>query len=161
MEKKNITYESIERNIDTETGEVKELKTIQTVKVDKEPDFIKLYLNTVCVFKGLSQSATPVLFEFCKYMTYANNADGQIIMINSYIKEKISEELNLSVKRINQVLTSIIKSGIFKRIENKRGIYIVNPYIIGKGEWKDIKELRANFNFNTGDIELDIDKNED
>lgn len=33
-----------------------------------------------------------------------------------------------------------------------RGTYRVNPFIFGKGDWRDISELRATFNFKTGEV---------
>ena len=57
-----------------------------------EPPFIKLYLDCLCDFKGLSKSLNPILLEFLKYMTYANTNDpsgGQIIYLNAALKKNI------------------------------------------------------------------------
>ncbi len=134
-------------NFDSATGEIKEQST--TFIQAAEPSFVKLYLDCYCAFKGLPQSIPPILLEFLKHMSYADkeqNEGGQIIALNKYIKESIAANTNTSIKRIEQVITQFCKAGIFRRIAT--GTYQVNPEIIGKGEWKDIKAIRsANFDF--------------
>ena len=63
------------------------------------------------------------------------------------------------MKRIEQALTEFVKTGIFKRIAT--GTYQVNAELFGKGEWKDIKNIRATFDFGNGTIETEIIKNEE
>lgn len=156
--KKNI-YENTTTSIDIETGEILSSVKESTSKVEREPDFIKIYLNTICAFKGLSQSISPVLLEFCKYMTWASDRQ-QYIKVDGEMKEEIAESCKITVRRVEQCLKEIKKSQIFIQALKKdgkpsRGKYIVNPYIIAKGEWSKIKVLRAEFNFtdNTFSIE--------
>ena len=67
----------------------------------------------------------------------------------------------LKIDRVNKVLTQLVKADIFRKIEGRRGVYRVNPFIIGKGEWKDIKELRANFDFQNGTFVPEVIMKED
>jgi hypothetical protein len=124
----------------------------------KEPSYIKIYLDTVLTFKDVSKSLNPILFEFLKYMSYANvydNTGGQIIFVNKLMKEVVAKSTNVTIKRVEQAITQFVKAGIFKRIGV--GTYQVNPNIFGKGDWKDIKKIRATFDFNTGEIKADIE----
>ena len=146
-QKKKINLKEVKEKIDTQTGEVTELETLKSFKVDNEPDYVKVYLNTICIFNGLSQSVSPVLFEFCKYMTWADN--GQILRVDKYIKDQISKELNIKADRINKILKSIVDSTIFVKTKY-RGVYKVNPYFIARGDWKKIKSLRGEFDFKQG-----------
>ena len=129
-----------------------------TMILSKEPNYVKVYLDTVLIFKDISKSLNPVLFEFLKYMSYANIHDstgGQIIFVNKTMKEVIAKSSNVTIKRVDQAITQFVKSDIFKRVGT--GTYQVNPNIFGKGDWKDIKKIRATFYFNTGEIKADIE----
>lgn len=151
--KKNI-FEQTTTTLAKETGEILE-HTSTSVKIQsKEPDYIKLYLDCLCTFKGLNKALSPVLIAFCHFMTWADSIHKkQVIFMNAYVKEQVCKMTGLKVDRINKALKEIVNAEIFVRVEGKRGVYTVNPFIIGRGEWNDIKELRANFNFTKGTIE--------
>lgn len=150
-----VTYERTV--INHESGEILEQEFIY--KRGAEPPFIKLYLDCLCDFKGLSKSLNPILLEFLKYMTYANTFDpngGQIIYLNAALKRNIANATGKTVKRIEQALTDFVKTGVFARIAT--GTYQVNAELFGKGDWKDIKNIRATFDFGKGTIETEIVK---
>lgn len=148
-----VTYE---RTVyDHESGEILEQEFIH--KRGAEPPFIKLYLDCLCDFKGLSKSLNPILLEFLKYMTYANTSDpngGQIIYLNAALKRNIAAATGKTVKRIEQAITDFVKTGVFSRIAT--GTYQVNAELFGKGDWKDIKNIRATFDFGKGTVETEI-----
>jgi len=150
---KKAIFENTVRTIDS-NGELIEQTTTSVKIQSKEPDYIKLYLDCLCTFKGLNKALSPVLVAFCYFMTWADSKHkNQVIFMNSYVKEQICEMTGLKIDRINKALKNIVDANIFIKIEGKRGVYNVNPWIIGKGDWNDIKELRANFNFMNGTIE--------
>ena len=60
----------------------------------------------------------------------------------------MSEALSIGVPEINKHITALKKADILRPIA--RAVYAVNPFIIGRGKWSDIKELRAQFDYNTG-----------
>lgn len=145
--------------IDYESGEIKSQEFVH--KRSSEPSFIKLYLDCICDFKGLSKSLNPILVEFLRYMTYANiqdNNGGQIIYLNAEMKRQIGLVTGKTVKRIEQAITDFVKTGVFKRIAT--GTYQVNAKLFGKGDWKDIKNIRATFDFGKGEVEAEIIKKE-
>ena len=43
----------------------------------------------------------------------------------------------------------------------QRGVYIVNPYIIAKGKWENVKKLRATFDFIEKTFSADISTQKD
>ncbi len=153
-----VTYERT--IVDHQTGEVIEQEFIH--RRGDEPPFIKLYLDCLCDFKGLSKSLNPILLEFLKYMTYANTSDskgGQIIYLNGALKKNIANATGKTVKRIEQAITDFVKTGVFARIAT--GTYQVNAELFGKGDWKDIKNIRATFDFAKGTIATEIIKTDD
>ena len=143
---------------DKDTGEVQTITTV--TKVGKEPDFVKLYIDCVLTFKGLGKGLNGILIELLRYMSYADigeDGGGQLIFINKPLKESIAKRLGISIKRVEQAITNLVKAHIFKRVQ--LGAYQVNPNIFGKGEWNDIRNIRATFDFGNGDICADIEKN--
>lgn len=154
--KKSI-FETTETIIDHLSGEIIKTNHLSTKRSSKEPDYIKLYLDCICTFRGLNKALSPVLIAFCHFMTWADNKHKeQMIFMNSYVKEKVCEMTGLKIDRINKVLKEIVDAEIFVKVEGKRGVYKVNPFIIGKGEWNDIKELRANFDFTNKIVQPEI-----
>ena len=153
--KKRI-YRSTEvtnRAVDNKTGEVtaENTEVIEMGYVDTEPQYIKVYLDCILRFKGISSSFNPILLSLCKHMQYADQ--NQIVFVNKYIKEIICSECGVKIKRVEQAIKEFVDSGLLMR--KARGVYLVNPYIISRGKWEDIKRLRATFDFMTGDIEVE------
>lgn len=153
-----VTYERTV--VDHESGEILEQEFIH--RRGAEPPFIKLYLDCLCDFKGLSKSLNPILLEFLRYMTYANTQDpngGQVIYLNAQLKRNIASATGKTVKRIEQAITDFVKTGVFRRIAT--GTYQVNADLFGKGDWKDIKNIRATFDFKNGTVEAEMITDED
>lgn len=156
-DKERITYKQVTNTVDTETGEVKRTEEITNIVNGKEPSFIKLYINTLLAFKDLPKTLNPLLLELLNYMGYADptaNNGGQLIIINAYIKQQIIKKLDMKKNTIEKSLTSLTKSGILKRVG--MGTYQVNPNMFGKGDWNDIKAIRATFDFNSGEVQAEL-----
>lgn len=160
-EKKRI-YKSVEREsfeVDRETGEITKEQYEQTEMgyVEMEPQYIKIYLDCILRFKGISSSLNPILLSLCKHMHFADK--NQIVFVNKYVKDIICAECNVKTKRVEQAIKQFVEAGLLKR--QARGVYLVNPYIISRGKWEDVKKLRATFDFITGDISVDTNVNEE
>lgn len=153
-----ISYEQItdDVKVDSGTGEIlaqnqtTEVRTIINKKIPNEPDYIKLYryVNTLFAFKGIKTSLTPYIIEISNYMTYAK--DGQIVSLNKYTKGLICENLGISNKRLEQVIKELTDCDILRRVDT--GVYSVNPYIVARGSWADIRKLQTHYDFMTGDM---------
>ncbi len=133
----------------SEDGSIKKSKQNFSMKYESEPNYVKLYLNTVLYISDLPKGYNSILLAFLDHMSYArrdNNNGGQLIYINSAMKKGIASELNISVARINQALTDLVKGEVFYRVD--RGTYQVNPHLFGRGDWQDIKEIRMEITFN-------------
>ena len=153
--KKRI-YQSAEvtnRIVDHQTGEIttEHTETIQVGYVDAEPQYIKVYLDCLLKFKGLGSSLNPILLALCRHMNFADK--DQIVFVNKYVKELICEECGVKIKRVEQAIKQFTETGLLKR--KARGVYLVNPYIISRGKWEDVKKLRATFDFITGEFEVE------
>lgn len=125
-------------------GNIESIKTNTSYKIEGEPPYVKLYLDTILYLKDLPKSHNPVLLALLKRIPWANQ--DQDIPINAALKRKISSELNCSVSRINNAITDFVKGQVLFRVD--KGLYQFNPHLFGRGDWRDINELRLNITFN-------------
>lgn len=154
---------NVEKTLYTETTITPEGELVSAKMVTKsaEPEYVKLYIDCVFTLKGLRKGLNPIFLAFLPFMTYADingTEGGQLIFVNKTMKESIAKQLNIGLDSINKALTAFVKSGIFRRIAPST--YQINPHIVGKGTWKDIKNIRATFDFGTKDIVAEIIKDE-
>lgn len=153
-----VTYEQItdDVRVDRETGEIidqqqtTEVRSIVNKKVPNEPDYVKIYkyVNTLFAFKGIKQTLTPFIIEISNHMTYAK--EGQIVNLNRTTKAMIAENMGVSTKRLDQVIAELKSYDILRKIQN--GVYSVNPYIVARGSWADIRKLQTHYDFSTGEM---------
>ena len=159
---KNIRFERkvFEEHVITNSGEIVSSKTVYNLKT--EPEYVKLYIDCVLAVNGLRKGLNPIFLAFLPYMSYAdaNSVDGgQVLFINKAMKNIIAKKLNIGLESINKAISEFTKAGLFKRLAV--GMYQINPNIVGRGEWKDIKNIRATFDFASKEIVADIIKNEE
>ncbi len=134
---KKVTYEK--EIVDKETGE--SLRTYSESILPREPDFVKLYLESVTKLNDVQGWTDPILYELLKLMNYRNE-----IILNAAIKKRIGAEIGISTRTIDNALSMLVKKDIILREDT--GLYKGNPYLFGKGEWRDIRELRMTVVFN-------------
>ena len=125
--------------VDVTTGEY--LKQTTESILRKEPDYVKLYLRDIALLNNLRPSTNNILYELLKLMDYRNR-----IVLNSALKKEIATEIGVSVKTIDNALNLLLKQNIVLR--KGVGLFIGNPNLFGKGEWRDIRELRMTVTFN-------------
>jgi len=144
MASNTLTYEETETRevYDKETGSIKatEQTKVRKVKVEKEPSFIKLYLNDICKLNNIPKSSNAVLNELLKHTNYENE-----IVLNMGIKKRMIVSLDTTIATLNNSISKLNKAGIIKKIDS--GIYKLTPYIFGKGEWANIKKIRIKWEY--------------
>ncbi len=119
--------------VDFKTGELAE--TEREIRVPKEPDFIKLYLDDLVMLKDIPQWVSSILHGLLKRMNYQNE-----IVLNVTIKKRIADDLGIAVRTIDNALVTFVKKKILSRVG--LGVYQANPYLFGKGEWNNIRKIR-------------------
>ena len=133
--------------IDAEGNCISEYQN-KVVKYSDEPNYVKVYLDTVLYLSDLPKGYNSILMSFLKHMTYAsqnNHYGGQVIYTNKQMKEDIALQNNVSFPRVSQALSDFCKGKLFERIGT--ATYRVNPYLFGKGEWADIAKIRMEITF--------------
>lgn len=147
MEKKKIYRESVENIVDKETGEITTQKTVKESFVDREPDYVKLYLQDIAKLNELSKSTSSLMFEILKYMNYDNE-----VYLMSRNKNKIAEKLNIKTNTIDKALMTLRKKNILENLD--RSVYRFNPYLFGRGKWQDIKKIRLEVTYTNNGREM-------
>ena len=152
--KNSVSKEYDRTVVDFSTGEVVREISERTFVVDKEPEYIKVYVNTMLAFNGLDTSLAPYLLAFCRHMTYANAPKREYrctVRTDALVREDVAETLHVSERAVYNAIKKLIEVKIFIPLviggKKKRGIYFVNPWVVSKGEWKDISRLRSSFEF--------------
>jgi len=138
--KKKITHSQTKQIINNE-GEILETEIVQTFQVDKEPDFIKMYIADINRLNNLPKGMDVILLALLKTMSYTN-----IIPVYMPIKQVIAREIGVSIVYLNKAIEAFYKTGIFIRVA--RGIYMADPELFAKGSWNDIKKLRLVIDYN-------------
>lgn len=138
-------------------GKLKRVVSEQTSYAGREPDYIKVYTDCFLSFNHINMALSPYIVAFGKWMTFANfdNPDFRCTVRTGEVERKdVARCVGVSESMVKKMIAALVENEIFIPIyikgKQKRGIYFVNPWVIAKGEWKDIKELRAQFEFVAG-----------
>jgi hypothetical protein len=134
MSKKNILQETTHIVTDF-NGEIhKEFKS-QTIQVEREPDYVKLYISDILRLQDIPKSGNEILLAMLKRMTYNND-----IALYAPIKREIANELGVKEVTISKAIELFTQRSILLRKD--RGLYIINPYFFGRGKWEEIRKIR-------------------
>lgn len=125
--------------VDEATGEVRSMEAVYVSKAKVEPAYVKVYLDGVDRLSQIKPYCWRVLFWMLGRMPYASYE--QQIEFGTAARRKAGEELDMSVGRLNHVVSDLVTAGALLRVE--RGLFQLNPMIFGRGEWKEIAKLRA------------------
>lgn len=155
--RKRIVRETTHTEFDSTTGEIVRVIGQDNAFVGSEPNYIKIYTDCQLVFNHLDTALSPYIVAFGHYMTYAN-FDNPVfrctIQTTKVIRQAVAKSLGVSDRQVKRAIASLVKAEVFIPIEQNgqriRGVYFVNPWVMSKGEWKDIKQLRAQFEFVSG-----------
>lgn len=134
MNNRKIIQESI-KIIENENGETVRKEEQTVYGINREPGYIKLYLDNLLYLKDLPAGLNTILLSLLKRMNYQNE-----VILNAGIKRIMSEEIKLSLSSINNAISKFVTAGILIRIE--KGVYLLNPHLFGKGEWANISKIR-------------------
>lgn len=145
-EKNTAFYTHEEKIIDVITGEILDYTQKTISKTSAEPEFIKIYYETMMAFNQIHDIPTSFVLSLSKFLEWTNDGEPQCATINKRVKETMSKDCNVSLPQIDRYIKKSVENGLLFRTKY-RGVYEVNPFMIAKGKWESIKKLRANFDF--------------
>ena len=135
---KSVTKETIVT--DKNTGEILE-ENIQTAQWKSEPEFVKLYLEDISKLIDLPKDAQKTILALLRKMNY----DNQIVLAKQ-IKTELAATLNIKTNTFEHSLGTLVKKNVLLKKGNN--VYLVNPFLFGKGSWKSIQEIRMTITYN-------------
>lgn len=144
MPKKTIVNEAWRIREDAQ-GEVLEAEhSVGTRTIhSNEPPFVKMYIADVLYMRDMPKGLTNIVYALLDVATYAKK--GLRISISTGFKNEICEQLGIPRQTLNNALVKLCKGKILRRVDT--GLYELNPYFFGRGEWKDIDNLRMTWNY--------------
>ena len=132
--------------IDNETGAITRREEDTTLSFPSEPPYVKFYLHDILYLSDLPKTHDKILLSLLKRATWANADYGMIFTLSAGLKRMMAKELGFKNSRtINNALSDFVKADIFKRLET--GVYQLNPYLFGRGNWQDIEKLRMEIDY--------------
>ena len=149
-EKNTAFYTHEETVIDQTTGEI--LSSIQktVAKTSAEPDFIKVYYETMMAFNQIHDIPVSFVLSLSKFIGWSNEGKPLTVALNKMNKEIMCSDCEVSMPQLSRYIKKAVENGLLFRMEQYRGVYEVNPFMIAKGKWDSIKKLRSNFDFVNG-----------
>lgn len=150
-----VTRSDIKTVID-ENGVIKRKEEDRTIDWGTEPNYIKVYLDTILYLKDLPKGLNGILTAFLKRMSYGNQ-----LVLNAALKRQIAKEVGLSMSSVNNAITKFVKGDIL--IREDTGLYKIQPHLFGKGDWTDIAKIRLEvvFDKNGKSVMSEIQRKED
>lgn len=142
VRKKRVLTQLDEVVLNHETGELIQHTRTQEVRVNSEPEFIKLYLRHVLSITEMPRGLTGILFEMLQFVNYLHE-----FVWNKGVRKRIADKLGCSESNVKKALVEFKKKEILFEKQGYSGIYILNPYLFGKGSWKNIHELRLTVDY--------------
>lgn len=115
----------------------------KTYVLSQEEEYFKVYKGSRRYFGSLPATCIKVLYDISYCMNYVD--DGMEVVMTSDVRHSICENTKISLKTLKNTLTELIKRGAL--IHKSQGVYKVNPFIVGKGHWKDIAKYREEERF--------------
>ena len=82
------------------------------------------------------------------YDIVSNMGYNNLYIAHQTLKEISCKKLGLSLNTYNQYISKLKSAGILIAMRG-RGLYLVNPKLFAKGEWKDIRSLRLAIDYDT------------
>lgn len=138
--------QSIETSVLNDKGELVSKRANKVLSWGAEPSYVKLYLQDLLYLSDMPNGLEKILFELLSRATYAGEKDGMQIVLNASLKKRIAQKLDIAnVRTINNALTKLTRGKVLYRVDT--GIYALNPYLFGKGDWQDISRLRLEINY--------------
>lgn len=149
MSKKIIT-EVTNNDVNPETGELEPKRRYQVAVLSTEDKYYKFYHEGLIYISDMPLEYHRVLYALLDIMTYVDQKVeglgeyGMHIFLNVDIKRAIAQSLGKkNYRSIDNVIQELVKGNVLTRVA--KGIYRPNPYIVGRGAWKDILNLRIEY----------------
>ena len=147
MSKTTIVNEAVYTQLDENGVIIGQDRSVGTRTIYKqEPPYVKLYLEDILYMADMPKSLSGLTYALAKRATFADKDDRLVIYLNTFLKQQICTECGYEVMQsLNNAINKLCKGNIIKRLG--AGTYQLNPYLFGRGEWKDIDKIRMTWDY--------------
>lgn len=139
-------YEHTKETVDNKTGEVVADTHTFSKKVKTKDEFVKLYIENMDFLQSLTSGETKILLYAMKNINYTNSFSFTSDFMGYFIENNI-----LKKSSVYNGIKSLAKKRVFIKATDEmkkefglygNDIYFINPDIVGKGSFSDLKELK-------------------
>lgn len=127
---------------------VKIAKTIhRSYTIGSEPDYVKIYTEGLLYMRNMPADCMRLLIYLLPYVRYAEPCDSFMfnysltVTMDTQLRKELAQQMGCKVASLNNLLTELVDGHILDR--TAKSVYRVNPHYFGKGNVKDIAEIRA------------------
>ncbi|MDP3119325.1 MAG: replication/maintenance protein RepL [Sulfuricurvum sp.] len=142
-----VNYEQTETTItkDLTTQEATHLTETVTksIRVESEEPYIKVYTRDIHKLYDLAPMHSKFLYEFFSMADWNTHE----LQISGGKKAELALKYNTTKATIDNVISKLTKKDII--IKKGTGLYILNPYLFGKGTWGSIRTVRSTVDYDT------------
>lgn len=157
-DKTKVVYENSTTTMDSTTGEILYQTQTETKKVSSEPEYIKIYYKAMMAVNDIAEIPLEFLLALSSQIGYTNG-EQVLFFNNKTTREIISKFCGIGDNMTQKYLKRCVEKGILFTTKD-RGTYEVNPWLIARGRWENIRKLQTNFCFTDGRWERIIVENE-
>lgn len=127
-------------------GEMVSQRTNATLSWGEEPAYIKMYLQDIMYFHDIPKKFAALTACLLRRMCYAGEEEGMCVVLVPRTKKAICKEMGWErLSSLDNALQKLVAGKIIYRVD--RGVYKLNPYLFGKGEWQDVARLRMEIDY--------------
>jgi len=153
-----VHYEVQRTYNNAETGEIVSDESTVVSRQPSTPDFTMVFSRDLGYLKNITSGASKLLFGLIQIVDRNNE-----LTLNKARKKQIAQNTGLKESGIDVLLKQLKDKDVIISLD--RGIYQLNPYLFGKGSWKNIRKMRMtleyDFNKNTKSISVETEHLDD
>lgn|GEM_PF-678275 len=139
-------YEHTKETVDNKTGEVIADTHTFSKKVKTKDEFVKLYIENMDFLQTLTSGETKILLYAMKNINYTNSFSFTSDFMGYFIENNILKKSSVynGIKSLTKKRVFIKATDEMKKEFGLYGsdIYFINPDIVGKGSFSDLKEVK-------------------
>ena len=124
-----------------------ERKTHRSYTIGSEPDYVKIYTTGLLYMRDMPSDCMRFLIYLLPYVRYAEPVNSYMfsysltVTLDTQLRKELAEKMGCKVASLNNLLTELVDGHILDRVT--KSVYRVNPHFFGKGNVKDIAEIRS------------------
>ena len=122
-------------------------KAHRSYTIGSEPDYVKIYTTGLLYMRDMPADCMRLLIYLLPYIRYAEPCDSYMFnysltaTIDTMLRKELAQKMGCKVSSLNNLLTELVDGHVLDRVA--KSVYRANPHFFGKGNVKDIAEIRA------------------